>query len=65
MIAWREMGVDRLACGAAGLADTDEALDELVEDLDKAGMRLDRSQPGSTLAAEGHWVDRLPEAALA
>ena len=26
---------------------------------------LDRSQPGSTLAAEGHWVDRLPEAALA
>ena len=65
LIAWGEMGLDRLVCGAAGLADTDEALDELVEDLGKAGMRLDRSQPGATLAAEGHWVDRLPEPALA
>ena len=64
-IAWREMGLDRLVCGAAGLADTDEALDELVEDLEKAGMRLDRSQPGATLAAEGPWVDRLPAATAA
>ena len=65
LIAWKDMGIDRLTCGAAGLADTDEALDELVEDLDRAGIALDRSQPGATLAAEGHWVDRLPEAALA
>jgi hypothetical protein len=65
LIAWKEMGIDRLTCGAAGLADTDEALDELVEDLAAAGITLDRSQPGATVAAEGLWVDRLPEAALA
>lgn len=63
LIAWREMGVDRITCGAAGLADTDEALDELIEDLTKAGIALDRSVPGATLAAEGRWLAGLPESA--
>jgi hypothetical protein len=63
LIAWRDMGIDRIVCGAAGLADTDEALDELVEDIEKAGLRLDRSQPGATLAAEGRWLAGLPETA--
>ena len=57
--AWRDMGVDRLACGAAGLADTDEGLYELIDDLKTAGVTLDRNVPGATLAASGGWVDRL------
>ena len=57
--AWREMGIDRMCCGAPGLAETDESLYELVEDLAKAGVKLDRSVPGATLAATGLWVDRL------
>ncbi|MBM4408151.1 MAG: LLM class flavin-dependent oxidoreductase [Chloroflexi bacterium] len=65
LIAWKEMGVDRITCGAAGLADTDEALDELVEDLGKAGLTLDRSVPGATLVAEGRWLAGLPESAEA
>jgi len=63
--AWADMGVDRLCCGAPGLADTDESLYELVEDLEKAGVALDRSQQGVTLAATGGWVDRLPAASAA
>jgi hypothetical protein len=55
----REMGIDRMCCGAPGLAETDESLYELVEDLEKGGVTLDRGVPGATLAAEGIWVDRL------
>jgi hypothetical protein len=62
---WKEIGVDRLCCGAPGLADTDESLYELVEDLRAAGIELDRSVPGATLAATGGWVDRLPAPTLA
>jgi len=57
--AWREMGIDRICCGAPGIADIDEPLYELVEDLEKAGVKLDRSAPGATLVAKGEWVDRL------
>jgi hypothetical protein len=61
--ASRELGIDRMCCGVPGLAETDESLYELVEDLQKAGVTLDRSVPGATLAAEGLWVDRLPASA--
>jgi hypothetical protein len=37
---WRELGIDRLVMGAPGMADTDEALYELVEDLRTAGIEL-------------------------
>ena len=57
--ASREMGIDRMCCGAPGLAETDESLYELVDDLKKAGVVLDRNVPGATLAATGLWVDRL------
>jgi alkanesulfonate monooxygenase SsuD/methylene tetrahydromethanopterin reductase-like flavin-dependent oxidoreductase (luciferase family) len=40
MIAWRELGIDRLVVGAPGMADTDEAIEELVEDLSAAGIPL-------------------------
>jgi hypothetical protein len=60
-----EVGIDRMCCGVPGLAETDESLYELVEDVKAAGVTLDRSVPGATRAAEGHWVDRLPSAALA
>jgi alkanesulfonate monooxygenase SsuD/methylene tetrahydromethanopterin reductase-like flavin-dependent oxidoreductase (luciferase family) len=40
MVAWRELGIDRLIVGGPGMADTDEAFDELVEDLTAAGIRL-------------------------
>ena len=61
--AWREMGIDRMCCGAPGLAETDETLYELVDDLRKAGVTLDRTVPGATLAARGEWVDKLERAA--
>ncbi len=57
--AWREMGIDRMCCGAPGLNETDESLYELVDDLRAAGVELDRGVRGATLAAEGLWVDRL------
>ncbi len=57
--ASREMGIDRMCCGVPGLAETDESLYELVDDLAAAGVTLDRSVPGATLAASGAWVDRL------
>jgi hypothetical protein len=60
--ASRELGIDRMCCGAPGLAETDESLYELVEDLNKAGVTLDRTVPGATRAAEGAWVDRLAAA---
>jgi hypothetical protein len=60
--AWADMGIDRMCCGAPGLADTDESLYELVEDLEKAGVTLDRSAPGVTYAATGAWVDFLDAA---
>ncbi len=60
-----EVGIDRMCCGVPGLAETDESLYELVEDLATAGVTLDRSLPGATLAATGGWVDRLPAPALA
>ena len=37
---WRDLGVDRLTCGAPGLAVTDDSLYELVEDVQKAGIPL-------------------------
>jgi hypothetical protein len=37
---WREMGIDRLTCGVPGLADTDEGLYELLDDLNLAGLEL-------------------------
>jgi hypothetical protein len=57
--ASREMGIDRMCCGVPGLAETDESLYELVDDLAAAGVTLDRGVPGATLAATGAWVDRL------
>lgn len=39
-VAWREMGIGRIVVGAPGMADTDEAIDELVEDLRAAGIEL-------------------------
>ena len=39
-IGWREMGIDRLTCGVPGLADTDEGLYELLDDLRTAGVEL-------------------------
>jgi len=40
LIAWREVGIDRLVVGGPGMADTDESLDELMEDLAAAGIPL-------------------------
>lgn len=40
LAAWREIGVDRIVIGGPGMADTDEALDEIVEDLAAAGLTL-------------------------
>jgi alkanesulfonate monooxygenase SsuD/methylene tetrahydromethanopterin reductase-like flavin-dependent oxidoreductase (luciferase family) len=40
LVQWRELGISRLVIGAPGLADTDEAMDELVEDLAAAGLPL-------------------------
>ncbi|HUG37051.1 MAG TPA: LLM class flavin-dependent oxidoreductase [Candidatus Limnocylindrales bacterium] len=40
MIAWRELGIGRLVVGAPGMVDTDEAMDQLVEDLTEAGLAL-------------------------
>lgn len=37
---WRELGIDRLVCGAPGLADSDEPVFELVEHLRLAGAPL-------------------------
>ena len=37
---WKELGIGRLVMGAPGMADTDEALYELVEDLRTAGIEL-------------------------
>ena len=53
---WRELGADRLTCGAAGLANTDEGLYELIDDLRIAGITLDRGAPGATRAATGAWL---------
>ena len=61
--AWADMGIDRLCCGAPGLAETDESLYELVEDLGTAGITLDRGARGATRAAEGTWVDILDRTA--
>ena len=63
--AWADMGIDRLCCGAAGLATTDEGLYELIDDLRLAGITLDRDAPGATLVAEGKWVDVLDQQAAA
>ncbi len=40
LVAWREVGIDRIVVGGPGMADTDEAIDELVEDLTEAGITL-------------------------
>jgi alkanesulfonate monooxygenase SsuD/methylene tetrahydromethanopterin reductase-like flavin-dependent oxidoreductase (luciferase family) len=40
LAAWREMGIGRIVIGGPGMADTDEALDEIVEDLRAAGLEL-------------------------
>ena len=40
LAAWREMGIGRIVVGAPGMADTDESLDELVEDIREAGIKL-------------------------
>jgi hypothetical protein len=37
---WKELGIGRLVMGAPGMADTDESLYELVEDLRAAGIEL-------------------------
>jgi hypothetical protein len=37
---WKELGIGRLVLGAPGAADTDEAVHELVEDLQAAGIEL-------------------------
>lgn len=43
--AWRRIGIDRLVVGAPGMVDTDESLDELVEDLATAGVGLPARPP--------------------
>ena len=53
---WRDLGMDRLTCGAAGLATTDEGLYELIEDLHAAGIELEPGAPGATRAATGAWL---------
>ena len=37
---WVELGIDRVICGAPGLANTDEGLYELLDDLRTAGIEL-------------------------
>jgi hypothetical protein len=59
------IGIDRMCCGVPGLAETDESLYELVEDVKAAGIALDRGAPGVTRAAEGRWVDILDAKAAA
>jgi alkanesulfonate monooxygenase SsuD/methylene tetrahydromethanopterin reductase-like flavin-dependent oxidoreductase (luciferase family) len=44
MAAWRDLGIDRLVVGGPGMTDTDESMDELVEDLAAAGIHLERSE---------------------
>jgi len=46
LAAWREMGIDRIVVGAPGMADTDESLDELVEDIRAAGIMLTPPERG-------------------
>jgi hypothetical protein len=53
---WRELGMDRLTCGAAGLANTDEGIYELIDDLRTAGIELKPGVPGATRAATGAWL---------
>jgi alkanesulfonate monooxygenase SsuD/methylene tetrahydromethanopterin reductase-like flavin-dependent oxidoreductase (luciferase family) len=59
---YAELGVRRVMGLLRASVDTDEALDELVEDLVAAGVPLDRTQPGATLAARGRWLESLPDA---
>ncbi len=56
LIQWRELGMDRLTCGAAGLATTDEGIYELIDDLRTAGIELEPGVPGATRAASGAWL---------
>jgi len=49
--AWREVGINRLVVGGPGMADTDEAIDELVEDLTEAGIPLHPPATDSALEA--------------
>ena len=56
LIQWRELGMDRIICGAAGLANTDEGLYELIDDLKTAGIELTPGQPAATRAATGAWL---------
>lgn len=44
---WKELGIGRLVMGAPGMADTDEALYELVEDLRTAGIELTPAEVAS------------------
>lgn len=38
LAAWKELGLDRFIIGAPGMADTDEAFHELLEDLEAVGL---------------------------
>ncbi len=49
---WVEVGLDGLICGVPGLADTDEGLYELIDDLHTAGIDLVPSQ-AATRASGG------------
>jgi alkanesulfonate monooxygenase SsuD/methylene tetrahydromethanopterin reductase-like flavin-dependent oxidoreductase (luciferase family) len=40
LVVWRDLGIGRLMCGAPGLANSDEPLYELLDDLATAGLAL-------------------------
>lgn len=46
-VHWRELGLSRVITGVPGLATTDEALYELVEDCAEAGLELGPARTGS------------------
>jgi hypothetical protein len=46
LVAWRELGIDRLMCGVPGLANTDETLYELLDDWRTTGLA---PEPASAL----------------
>lgn len=38
LVAWRELGIDRLVCGVPGIADSDDPIHELIDHLGQAGL---------------------------
>ena len=50
MARWVELGIDTVICGVPGLADTDEGLHELLDDLRAAGIELTPPTPSGAQA---------------